>query len=64
MFSSARKFVSHHQLAYFPAKFEEFVFNVPSLAIKYAVRNISLRYFSRVFSQLPCMVYKGLFSQG
>ena len=53
MFSSARKFVSHHQLAYFQAKFKEFVSNVPSLAIKYTVQNMTLRYFRSFFFPAP-----------
>lgn len=49
MFSSARKFGSHHQLAYFQAKLKEFASNGPSLAIKSTVQNMSLRYFRMVF---------------
>lgn len=63
MFSSARKFGSHHQLAYFQAKLKEFASNGPSLAIKSTVQNMSLRYFSTVFPPAP-LFYKGLFSQG
>jgi len=40
MFSSAWKFVSHHEPAYSQAKFKEFVLNVPSLAIRYTAQNM------------------------
>lgn len=64
MFSPARKFVSHRQQACFQAKLKEFVSKVLSLAIKHKVQNRILRCFTPFFPQLPCVVYKGLFSQG
>lgn len=63
MFSSARKFGSHHQLAYFQAKLKEFASNGPSLAIKSTVQNMSLRYFSTAFPPAP-LFQKGHFSKG